>query len=347
MGGEWDSTNVADGQVAVFTPIALDHTARLGSHDRRDRAHQVGHHQAGGDRRDGDPARSRRSTSCERAAELTEATLAVEGVDFAVSSRRRRRRRPARIDPRTRGRVRATSSCRSTATTRRRTRRVAIAAVESFLGGGIGRLADAMSCTRASPRSTSPGRLQLVGIEPTVLVDAAHNPHGAAALAAALDRVLRLRRVRVRARRARRQGRRRHRRRARARWPLASIVTQSDSDRARRRRPTLADDRRRAGRRRSRAGVRAARRRPRRRARVGGRGAEARRGRHRLDHARRRGAWRSPPSGGWKCHERPPQPDRHRAAPARSRRRRRVRATEPRSRSCSASRPSSSSSPRS
>ena len=31
MGGEWDSTNVADGQVAVFTPIALDHDGRLGS----------------------------------------------------------------------------------------------------------------------------------------------------------------------------------------------------------------------------------------------------------------------------------------------------------------------------
>ncbi|MET0449494.1 MAG: Mur ligase family protein, partial [Aeromicrobium sp.] len=31
MGGEWDSTNVADAQVAVFTPIALDHVARLGS----------------------------------------------------------------------------------------------------------------------------------------------------------------------------------------------------------------------------------------------------------------------------------------------------------------------------
>ena len=29
--------------------------------------------------------------------------------------------------------------------------------------------------------------MQLVGIEPTVLVDAAHNPHGAAALAAALE----------------------------------------------------------------------------------------------------------------------------------------------------------------
>ncbi|MBU6265884.1 MAG: dihydrofolate synthase, partial [Actinomycetales bacterium] len=30
LGGEWDSTNVADGVVAVFTPIALDHTDRLG-----------------------------------------------------------------------------------------------------------------------------------------------------------------------------------------------------------------------------------------------------------------------------------------------------------------------------
>jgi dihydrofolate synthase/folylpolyglutamate synthase len=31
MGGEWDSTNVADGDVAVFAPIALDHTDRIGA----------------------------------------------------------------------------------------------------------------------------------------------------------------------------------------------------------------------------------------------------------------------------------------------------------------------------
>jgi dihydrofolate synthase/folylpolyglutamate synthase len=30
MGGEWDATNVADGVVSVFTPVALDHTERLG-----------------------------------------------------------------------------------------------------------------------------------------------------------------------------------------------------------------------------------------------------------------------------------------------------------------------------
>ncbi|HEU0256611.1 MAG TPA: Mur ligase family protein, partial [Microbacteriaceae bacterium] len=31
MGGEWDSTNVGDGQVAVITPISLDHMAMLGN----------------------------------------------------------------------------------------------------------------------------------------------------------------------------------------------------------------------------------------------------------------------------------------------------------------------------
>ena len=31
LGGEWDATNVADGQVAVVTPIALDHERFLGS----------------------------------------------------------------------------------------------------------------------------------------------------------------------------------------------------------------------------------------------------------------------------------------------------------------------------
>ena len=47
MGGEWDSTNVGDGQVAVFTPIALDHTKRLGSTVAEIARTKAGHHQAG------------------------------------------------------------------------------------------------------------------------------------------------------------------------------------------------------------------------------------------------------------------------------------------------------------
>jgi dihydrofolate synthase / folylpolyglutamate synthase len=63
---------------------------------------------------------------------------------------------------------------------------VAIAAVEAFLGSGSQELKfDLLEEGLAT--ATSPGRLQLVGIEPTVLVDAAHNPSGAASLAAALD----------------------------------------------------------------------------------------------------------------------------------------------------------------
>ncbi|MFT4229579.1 MAG: cyanophycin synthetase, partial [Microbacterium sp.] len=65
---------------------------------------------------------------------------------------------------------------------------LALAAVESLIGGGaqpIGRDVVAEGLGQA----TSPGRLQLIGVEPTTIVDAAHNPHGARSLAVALDEV--------------------------------------------------------------------------------------------------------------------------------------------------------------
>jgi dihydrofolate synthase/folylpolyglutamate synthase len=63
---------------------------------------------------------------------------------------------------------------------------LAIAAVESFLGGASVEL-DPDILAEAFATVTSPGRLQLIATEPTVLVDAAHNPHGAASLAKALE----------------------------------------------------------------------------------------------------------------------------------------------------------------
>jgi dihydrofolate synthase/folylpolyglutamate synthase len=62
---------------------------------------------------------------------------------------------------------------------------LAIAAVESLIGGGAQRIAPDV-LTDGLAQVVSPGRLQLVGIAPTVLVDAAHNPHGARALVSAL-----------------------------------------------------------------------------------------------------------------------------------------------------------------
>lgn len=183
MGGEWDSTNVADGQVAVFTPIALDHTHRLGSTVAEIAATKAGIVK---------PAASVVSTrqvpdaraAIERAAALTESSLAIEGEAFALESttiavggqvvtvRGIAGRYPDLFLPLF-GDHQAVNAA------------VAIAAVESFLGGG-GQAIDHDVLAEGLATVTSPGRLQVLGTEPTVLVDAAHNPHGAQALAVAI-----------------------------------------------------------------------------------------------------------------------------------------------------------------
>jgi dihydrofolate synthase/folylpolyglutamate synthase len=61
---------------------------------------------------------------------------------------------------------------------------VALAAVESFLGD---QQLDADLVRDAFARATSPGRLEIIRRSPMILLDAAHNPHGAEATAAALD----------------------------------------------------------------------------------------------------------------------------------------------------------------
>ncbi len=184
MGGEWDSTNVADGQVAVITPIALDHTRRLG-----DTIAEIARTKSGIIK----PAASvvtakqgeQAQAELERAVELTESTLASEGEDFALLA----------SQVAVGGQLISVRGLAGTysdlflplyGTHQAQNAAVAIAAVESFIGAGSQELAyDLVEEGLAS--ATSPGRLQLVGTDPTVLVDAAHNPHGAAALAAALD----------------------------------------------------------------------------------------------------------------------------------------------------------------
>ncbi|MFM9876298.1 MAG: bifunctional folylpolyglutamate synthase/dihydrofolate synthase [Rhodoglobus sp.] len=183
IGGEWDSTNVGDGQVAVFGPIALDHTQRLGS-----TVAEIARTKAGIIKPVASVVSARQTPDAlaelERAAELTESSLAVEGDAFALVSS------AVAVG----GQV---ITVRGLAGTYRdhflplfgdhqgRNAALAIAAVESFLGAGTQPLVgDVLAEGLAT--ATSPGRLQVVGVEPTVIVDAAHNPHGAAALAAAL-----------------------------------------------------------------------------------------------------------------------------------------------------------------
>ena len=60
VGGTWDCTNVADGAVAVVTPISIDHDRYLGNSVTAIAARQGGHHQARRGRSAGPAARRRR-----------------------------------------------------------------------------------------------------------------------------------------------------------------------------------------------------------------------------------------------------------------------------------------------
>jgi dihydrofolate synthase / folylpolyglutamate synthase len=183
MGGEWDSTNVADGQVAVLTPIALDHTRRLGgtiAEIARTKSGIIKPAASVVSARQGEAAQA----EIVRSVDLTESTLASEGAEFAllgsqvgVGGQLITVRGLAATYPELFLPLYGTHQAHNAA--------VAIAAVESFLGAGTRPLAQDV-LAEGLATVTSPGRLQLVGVEPTVLVDAAHNPHGALALAAAL-----------------------------------------------------------------------------------------------------------------------------------------------------------------
>ncbi|TQL47775.1 dihydrofolate synthase/folylpolyglutamate synthase [Homoserinimonas aerilata] len=183
MGGEWDSTNIADGEVAVFTPISLDHTHRLGSTVREIAATKAGIVKPGS-------VVVSAAQSPDALAEITkkavglDVDLRVQGEAFDVTSH------SVAVGGQLvsiRGLVGSYDDVFLPlyGSHQAQNAAVAVAAVEAFLGGGTQALAPDV-VEEAFATVVSPGRLELVGIEPTVLVDAAHNPDGASALVSAL-----------------------------------------------------------------------------------------------------------------------------------------------------------------
>lgn len=183
MGGEWDSTNVADGDVAVFTPIALDHQARLGR-----TIGEIARTKAGIIKPAAVVVTALQQTEAMdelvRAAEHDEAALQCEGVDFALLDARLAVGGQV-IDVRGRAGEYRDLALPLFGEHQAQNAVVAIAAVESFLGDGTQPLADDVLANGLAA-VTSPGRLQVLATEPSVIVDAAHNPHGARALATTL-----------------------------------------------------------------------------------------------------------------------------------------------------------------
>ena len=183
MGGEWDSTNVADGDVAVLTPIALDHTRYLG-----DTVAEIARTKSGIIKPAATVVTALQATEAMDeiaiAVSHNEAEVVAEGLGFALMDARLAVGGQL-IDVRGRAAEYRDLFLPLFGEHQAHNAAVAIAAVESFLGDGTQPLADDV-LTEGLATVTSPGRLQLIGIEPSVLVDAAHNPHGAEALARAL-----------------------------------------------------------------------------------------------------------------------------------------------------------------
>jgi dihydrofolate synthase/folylpolyglutamate synthase len=187
MGGAWDATNVVDGQVAVITPIALDHTERLGDTPEKIAVEKSGIVKPGARVVLAQQPVEAASVVLRRAAEV-DATVAREGLEFGVLAREvavggqlLTLRGLGGEYPEVFLPLHGEHMAHNAA--------VALAAVEAFFGvgeRGPARTLDVEVVRAAFAEVTSPGRLEVVRTSPTVILDAAHNPAGAQAAAAAV-----------------------------------------------------------------------------------------------------------------------------------------------------------------
>lgn len=182
MGGSWDATNVADAAVAVVLPVAVDHAAYLGDTPAAIAVEKAGIIKEGSIAVLAQQAPEVAEILLARAAEVG-ATVAREGLEFGVVAR----------TPAVGGQVISLQGLRARyddvflplyGAHQAQNAAVALAAVEAFAGEAE---LDEEVVRAAFAEVTSPGRLEIVRRSPTIVLDAAHNPAGAEATAAALD----------------------------------------------------------------------------------------------------------------------------------------------------------------
>ncbi len=192
LGGTWDATNVADGTVAVVGPVAIDHTQYLG-----DTVEEIATEKAGIIKPGALAVLAQQSLPAaevllRRVSEVG-ATVAREGIEFGVLQR----------EIALGGQLLTLRGLNGTypevflplfGVHQAGNAAGALAAAEGFGGAaqdgpsgpeGRGPL-EAELVRRAFAALRSPGRLEVLRRSPTVIVDAAHNPAGMAATAAAV-----------------------------------------------------------------------------------------------------------------------------------------------------------------
>ena len=183
LGGGWDSTNIVNAAVSVIAPIGLDHMEYLG-----DTIELIAREKAGIVRADTPVVVARQepealSTILHECATVGALPL-VEDIDFGLATR----------EVAVGGQLISVRTPRSTVDDvflplfgehQAHNAAVAIVAVEEFLAGvaalDVEIFRDGLAVVE------SPGRLQVLRSSPTIIGDVAHNPHGARALAEAVQ----------------------------------------------------------------------------------------------------------------------------------------------------------------
>jgi dihydrofolate synthase/folylpolyglutamate synthase len=185
LGGAWDATNVADGTVSVITPIGIDHVEYLGPDILGIAAEKAGIIKPGSIAVLAAQQPEVAQVLQRRCLELG-VTVARQGMEFGVL---RREKAVGGQMLRLQGLGGAYDEVFLPLHGEHQAGNavLALAAAEALLGAGADQQLDPDGVRAAFAGIASPGRLERVRTAPTVLVDAAHNPHGARALAAAVS----------------------------------------------------------------------------------------------------------------------------------------------------------------
>lgn len=178
MGGEWDATNVVDADVSVIMPIGFDHMEYLGHTLHEIAATKAGIIKTGGFIVLAQQEPEAAKELIRRAAEVG-ADVVREGIEYSVSSR------AVAVG----GQLLTIAGLHDTyddiflplhGKHQAANAASALVAVEAFFGD---QPLDIEAVRAGFAAVTSPGRCEVVHRDPTVILDAAHNPHGAKALA--------------------------------------------------------------------------------------------------------------------------------------------------------------------
>ncbi|MER6665197.1 folylpolyglutamate synthase/dihydrofolate synthase family protein [Amycolatopsis japonica] len=181
LGGSWDATNVVDGDVAVITPIGVDHVEYFGGSPAKAAVEKAGIIKPGSVAVIAEQEPEVQKILLERAVEV-DASVARAGSEFGVLER----------EVAVGGQMLKLQGLGGVydeiflplhGAHQAANAALALAAVEAFFGAGKDKQLVIEAVREAFAEVETPGRLERVRAAPTVLLDAAHNPHGAKALA--------------------------------------------------------------------------------------------------------------------------------------------------------------------